>query len=153
MLPVTVKAPAPDEAEASNNSALDLALVSSTPPVTSTLPFGSKTAVCIQRAAVMFPVAVKVPTPDEGSNNSALDLTSQLSVLRHLSPPVTSTFPLDSSVAVCWARSVVMLPVEIKVPVMPDDGSYSSALDRSTTAPPLTVEPPATSAFPLSSRV
>ena len=31
-------------------------------------------------------------------------------------PPVTRTFPLDSNVAVCSARGVVMLPVQTKVP-------------------------------------
>ena len=39
-------------------------------------------------------------------------------------PPVTSTWPLLSNVAVCWDRAVVMLPVGVNVPL---DGSNSSA--------------------------
>ena len=42
-----------------------------------------------------------------------------------LHPPVTSTCPLRSSVAVWKARGVVMSPVAVKVPVA---GLYSSAL-------------------------
>src|ERR1700722_11358591 len=56
-------------------------------------------------------------------------------------PPVTSTSPLGSRVAVWSSRLVVMLPVRAQVPVA---GLYSSAV---------LVPPPAASTWPLGSRV
>ena len=42
-----------------------------------------------------------------------------------LSPPVTSTLPLDNSVAVCWYRGTFIEPVRFHCPLI---GSNSSAL-------------------------
>src|SRR5207249_951070 len=42
-------------------------------------------------------------------------------------PPVTSTLPFGSNVAMCQARRVVSVPVAVHVPLT---GSYSSALLR-----------------------
>ena len=60
-----------------------------------------------------------------------------------ISPPVTSTFPFGSNVAVCAARRAFNAPVVVDVPLA---GSYSSA----PIAPPL---PPATSTVPFGSNV
>jgi len=62
-----------------------------------------------------------VNVPLTGSYNSAVARTLPLLSI----PPVTSTFPLLSSVAVWAARRVLMLPVEEKLPV---EGSNNCAV-------------------------
>ena len=68
-------------------------------------------AVVSARAALMLPVALKVP--DAGSYNSADSSLFELP----LTPPTTSTFPLGSSAAACSIRPMAMLLVELHVPV------------------------------------
>ena len=63
-----------------------------------------------------------------------------------LKPPVTSTLPFGSSVAVCRARAVLKVLVAPHVPVA---GSYSSAL--ASDAEPL--KPPATRTVPFGNKV
>jgi hypothetical protein len=63
------------------------------PPATSTMPLGSKLAVCTPRAMLRLPVTVQVPS--NGSHSSAL-----VKGLNPSHPPATSTSPLVSSVAV-----------------------------------------------------
>src|SRR6266852_8331278 len=55
----------------------------------------------------MLPVGAKLPLA--GSYSSVVAPGSVL-----FTPPVTSTFPLFSRVAVWWARTVAMLPVALK---------------------------------------
>ena len=62
-------------------------------------------------------------------------------------PPAASTFPLDSKVAVCRARALLRLPVNVQVPLA---GSYSSALAK---VKPLVSNPAAASVVPLDNRV
>ena len=57
----------------------------------------------------MLPVGVKVPV--EGSYSSALARDA-----RPQPPPAIKTFPSGSSVAVCPARGVVMLPTGVNAP-------------------------------------
>lgn len=64
----------------------------------------------------MLPVTVQRPV--DGSYNPAL--------APH--PPVTNTFPLASTDAVCPYRALLRLPVVVQLLV---DGSYNSALLRS----------------------
>jgi hypothetical protein len=74
------------------------------PPATSTCPFdtiadGSSVAEWAWRAAVIVPAEVQLPVPDEG-----LKRTVVASVVVPLLPPVTSRFPLASTVTVCPSR-------------------------------------------------
>jgi hypothetical protein len=71
----------------------------------STFPLGNNVAVCESLAAVILPVAVKVPVA--GLYSSALARSK---------PPAMSTFPLDNRVAVCSDLATVMLPVATKTP-------------------------------------
>src|SRR6266568_3884858 len=79
--------------------------------------------------------------PSPGSYSSALLKEPLL-----LSPPATSTLPEGSSVAVCYSRAVMRLPVLLQQNVA---GSYSSALLKM----PLLLSPPATSTLPEGSSV
>ncbi len=93
------------------------------PPVTRTSPPGSRVAVCCSRPACIEPVFAQVPLP--GLYSSELAVSLQKSSSQVVNPPVTSTRPVRSSVAVCSIRPMCMLPVFAQVPVA---GSYSSAL-------------------------
>src|SRR5450759_5054987 len=84
----------------------------------------------------MFEVAVHVPLP--GSYSSA---DEQAGVVSY-SPPVTSTVPSGSSVAVWYRRGVTILPVLVQDPLF---GSYSSA--------DVPLAPPARSTLPSGSSV
>jgi hypothetical protein len=66
------------------------------PPATSTCPVPRGVAVWSWRAVVRFPEAVHVPWPDDG-----LKTTVVFRVVVPVLPPVTSTLPFDSTVAVC----------------------------------------------------
>src|SRR3954447_17269578 len=103
------------------NAGQRLQLVPSRPPATSTLPFGSRAAICPERALAIAPVAVNVPVA--GSYSSAVASAS----LRVLVPPAMRTLPSGRSVPVWYRRVADMLPVLLNVPVA---GSYTSALDR-----------------------
>ena len=76
------------------------------PPATSTCPFetiadGISVAEWAWRAAVIVPAEVQLPVPDEG-----LKRTVVASVVVPLLPPVTSRFPLASTVTVCPSRAL-----------------------------------------------
>ena len=64
------------------------------PPVIKTLPSGSRVAVWLSRATVIWPVAVKLPV--EGSYSSAF----AKGVFPVETPPAIKTSPLGSRVAV-----------------------------------------------------
>src|SRR5262245_46084577 len=85
-------------------------------------------------------VCQRESNPSRGAENSAL-----LKILP-LNPPVTSTLPLGSNVAVWLPRAVPRLPVAFHAPLA---GSYSSALLNQ----PVELTPPATSTLPLGSNV
>src|SRR5580700_2143653 len=104
------------------------------PPATSTWPFGSRVAVCPDRATFSAPVGDHLPVA--GLYSSAF-VTWRLPC----SPPATSTWPLRSSVAVASVTATGMFPVRENVRVA---GLYSSAL---------AVPPAAISTWPLGSRV
>ena len=85
------------------------------PPAMRTLPLVvgledvlSWIAVCSWRAPVMLPVAAHVPVVR--SYNSAV-----AKVVDPLVPPATSTFPVESTVAVWPCRAVAIDPVVIHV--------------------------------------
>ena len=115
----------------SYSSALARSPLAPKPPAASTIPLGSKVAVCSPRAVLRLPVGVQVLLA--GSYNSTL--AKALKLLSN--PPATSTIPLGSKVAVCSPRAVLRLPVGVQVPLA---GSYSSALARGRVWP----IPPAT---------
>jgi len=124
----------------SNTSAVAMACpVLSSPPVTSTFPSASKFAVCHSRAVAKLP-SVGEKLPVVGSYNSASASTLSVAPVPW-TPPVKSTFPELSRVAVCETRAVAMLPVGANVPVA---GSNSSAV---------ALPQPATSTLPVLSNV
>jgi hypothetical protein len=96
----------------------------------------NRVAVKAARAVIKLPVPVK--TPEVGLYTSEL-----LSMALVLKPPVTSTSPLDTSVAAFWVRAKAIGPVGAKVP---DAGLYYSALAR-------TPSPPAMRIWPFGSKV
>src|SRR2546428_6151674 len=103
------------------------------PPAASTLPVGSRVAVCKARLVFMLPVTLQVPVAGSYSSEGA-------------TLPATITSPVLSRVAVWPERPAVMLPVLLHVP---EAGSYNSQ-ER----PPVPVPvPPATRTLPLESRV
>ena len=65
------------------------------PPATSTLPFGSKVAVCWSLAVAIEPSTVQAPVA--GSKRSE---PARISALAVVAPPATSTVPSESRVAV-----------------------------------------------------
>src|ERR1017187_3097451 len=89
--------------------------VTLSPPATRTSPFWSNVAVWPVRAYAMLPVKVHLPVA--GLYNSALASGSFVPEAPH--PPVTSTSPFGSSVAVWFQRSVFSLPVSAHVPEVP----------------------------------
>ncbi len=68
----------------------------------------------------MEPVALQVPVAGSYSSAVAREPVAE-------NPPVTSTLPLGSSVAVWPERAVAMEPAALQVPVA---GSYTSAVAR-----------------------
>src|SRR5687768_1804551 len=80
--------------------------------------------------------------PVAGSKISALDKLVPWKL-----PPVINTFPVDSKLAVCWERGVIMLFVELHIP---DVASYSSVM--AVVLPPA-VTPPVTSTRASGNRV
>jgi hypothetical protein len=108
------------------------------PPVIRTLPPASKVAVCPYRGLDMDPVELNEPVA--GSYSSAEAKT--LGMIPPVVPPVISTLPLASIVAVWAIRAVDMDPVELNEPVA---GSYSSADARPS--------PPVIRTLPLASKV
>ena len=92
------------------SSALVLMVGKSDPPAASTMPLGSKTAVCRALALLRLPVNVQVPLA--GSYSSALAKVKPLVS----NPAAASVVPLDNRVAVCPNRPVVRLPVAVHVP-------------------------------------
>src|SRR6185369_8774030 len=89
------------------------------PPVTRTLPLGSRVAVCQDRAVRMDPALLQALAA--GSNSSALAVIENAALL----PPATNTLPSASSVAEWVLRPTDGLPADRQVP---DTGSKSSAL-------------------------
>ena len=77
----------------SYNSALVRTSVVPSPAATSTMPLGSKVAVCLSRALLRLPVAVQLSLAR--SYNSALARTPFIPT-----PPAASAMPLGSNVAV-----------------------------------------------------
>src|SRR5207249_6593235 len=89
------------------------------PPATSTLPFGSSTAVAPDLDTNMLPVLLHVPVA--GSYNSAVASVWSGGLI---SPPATSTLPFGSNTAMCARRAPIRFAVGAHVPV---NGLYSSA--------------------------
>ena len=87
------------------------------------------------RAVPMLPVAVHRPVP--GSYSSAV-ATSPAPGSLQAQPPVTSTVPSDSNVAVWPMRPWDMLPVAVQRPVT---GSYSSAAVKLPSPPATSTRP------------
>jgi len=76
------------------------------PPATSTWPFftmvdGSNVAVCACRAVVMLPADAQLPEPLAALNSDVVFKT-----VVPFKPPVTSTLPFASAVAVCASRAL-----------------------------------------------
>src|SRR5450756_1944188 len=157
MLPVAVQDPLPGSYSAAEASGgLRLALLLPEPPATSTLPSGSSVAVWNMRGVGMLPVAVQDPLFGSYSSAEASGglppPVSPPGTLLLTVPPVTSTWPSGSSVAVWNMRGVTMLPVTVQDPLL---GSYSSA-EASALLLPVTLllsVPPATSTLPSGSSV
>jgi hypothetical protein len=104
------------------------------------LPSLNNVAVWVERDVLIFVVAVNVPAT--GSNNSAVAVGTPVASR----PPVTRIFPLGSSVAVCDARAVPILPVGEKLPFV--------ALKISAVARVLPLfNPPITTTLPSTSTV
>ena len=82
---------------ARDSSALAYVVAEPSPPAASTIPFGSKVAVCPPRALFRLPVNVQVPLVVSYSSARA-----EKFALPH--PPATRTMPLGSKVAVCSPR-------------------------------------------------
>src|SRR5215469_4533782 len=106
------------------------------PPATSTSPPGRSVAVCCSRARCIAPVFAHLPVLGLYSSAPLVSLHAVSS--QELNPPVTSTSPLRSSVAVWYWRPACMLPVRAHVPVA---GLYSSALARLFRKLPLSQNP------------
>ncbi len=108
------------------SSALEETVRPFSPPAASTIPLGSKVAVCRARALLRLPVIVHVPL--------AASYSSPLTELRLLlsNPPAASVVSLGNKVAVCPERPMLRLPVAVHVPLA---GSYNSALTEGL--PPL----------------
>ena len=81
------------------------------PPAMSTLPLGSRVAVCESRGAASLP-EVRLKVPVAGSYSSAESLTDV-----ELCPPTIRTLPLGSKVAVWRWRSIDICPAAaVKLP-------------------------------------
>src|SRR6218665_205740 len=114
------------------------------PPVTSTLPSDSSVAVYLERCETMELVVLHVAVT--GSYTSPVQMT--LPPYIPPTPPVMSTLPSDSGVAVCSLRGSLRESVGLHVSVM---GSYPSAVRR--LVPKVPPYPPATSTLPPGSGV
>ena len=136
--------PAEDQVLLTGSYSSALPLLS--PPATSTSPLVNSVAVWVNRLVAIEAADDQVLLT--GLYNSALERAPLAAPL--LVPPVTSTLPLFSNVAVPNSRPEAMKRAEDQVLLA---GLYNSALDGKLGLPPLKLTPPATSTSPLFSSV